>query len=152
MINWVYNNAKMHSLCILESVLKIINNSKNAFKFILNGVENGIVTKSKQKEIVFFKYYIKELPASLSQTKSNKDTIKNEFNLYLDTLGRHSFYPYGTKKNKKIQIDLDNTVYSVYLAQINFYAWLINRNLLNYTLEETINNEKITCTTKKQKN
>ena len=152
MINWVYNNAKMHSLCISESVLKIINNSKNAFKFILNGVENGIVTKSKQKEIVFFKYYIKELPASLSQTKSNKDTIKNEFNLYLDTLGRHSFYPYGTKKNKKIQIDLDNTVYSVYLAQIHFYAWLINRNLLNYTLEETINNEKITCTTKKQKN
>ena len=152
MINWVYNNAKMHSLCISESVLKIINNSKNAFKFILNGVENGIVTKSKQKEIVFFKYYIKELPASLSQTKSNKDTIKNEFNLYLDTLGRHSFYPYGTKKNKKIQIDLDNTVYSVYLAQINFYAWLINRNLLNYILEETINNEKITCTTKKQKN
>ena len=152
MINWVYNNAKMHPLCISQSVLKIINNSKNAFKFILNGVENGIVTKSKQKEIVFFKYYIKELPASLSQTKSNKDTIKNEFNLYLDTLGRHSFYPYGTKKNKKIQIDLDNTVYSVYLAQINFYAWLINRNLLNYILEETINNEKITCTTKKQKN
>ena len=151
MINWVYNNAKMHPLCISQSVLKIINNSKNAFKFILNGVENGIVTKSKQKEIVFFKYYIKELPASLSQTKSNKDTIKNEFNLYLDTLGRHSFYPYGTKKNKKIQIDLDNTVYSVYLAQINFYAWLINRNLLNYILEETINNEKITCTTKKQK-
>ena len=142
----------MHSLYISESVLKIINNSKNAFKFILNGVENGIVTKSKQKEIVFFKYYIKELPASLSQTKSNKDTIKNEFNFYLDTLGRHSFYPYGTKKNKKIQIDLDNTVYSVYLAQINFYAWLINRNLLNYTLEETINNEKLTCTTKKQKN
>ena len=152
MINWVYNNAKMHPLCISQSVLKIINNSKNAFKFILNGVENGIVTKSKQKEIVFFKYYIKELPASSSQTKSNKDTIKNEFNLYLDTLGRHSFYPYGTKKNKKIQIDLDNTVYSVYLAQINFYAWLINRNLLNYILEETINNEKITCTTKKQKN
>ena len=152
MINWVYNNAKMHPLCISQSVLKIINNSKNAFKFILNGVENGIVTKSKQKEIVFFKYYIKELPASLSQTKSNKDTIKNEFNLYLDTLWRHSFYPYGTKKNKKIQIDLDNTVYSVYLPQINFYAWLINRNLLNYILEETINNEKITCTTKKQKN
>ena len=99
MINWVYNNAKMHPLCISQSVLKVINNSKNAFKFILNGVENGIVTKSKQKEIVLFKYYIKELPASLSQTKSNKDTIKNEFNLYLDTLGRHSFYPYGTKKN-----------------------------------------------------
>ena len=24
---------------------------------------------------------------------------------------------------------MDNTVYSVYLAEINFYAWLINRNV-----------------------
>ena len=44
----------------------------------------------------------------------------NEFNFYLDTLGRHSFYPYGTKKSKKIQIDLDDTLYSVYLAEISF--------------------------------
>ena len=50
------------------------------------------------------------------------------------------------KKAKKTQIALDSTVYSVYLAQINFYAWLIKRNLHNYILEETINNEKITYT------
>ena len=61
------------------------------------------------------------------------------------------FYPYGTKKSKKIQIDLDNTAYSVYLAQINFYTWLINRNLHNYILEEIIDNEKIKYITKKQK-
>ena len=53
----------------------------------------------KKKNRSFFKDYIKELPASLSQTKSNKDTIKNEFNCNLNTLGRHSFYPYGTKKS-----------------------------------------------------
>ena len=44
------------------------------------------------------KDYIKELPASLSQIKNNKDAIKNEFNCYLNTIWRHSFYPYGTKK------------------------------------------------------
>ena len=88
----------MHPLHISQLVLEIINNNKNVFKFILNGLENGIITKNKQKDIVFFfKNYIKELPASLSKTKSNKDTIKNEFNFYLDILGRHSFYPYGTK-------------------------------------------------------
>ena len=126
----------MHPLGISQLLLEIINNNKNAFKFILSGLENGIITKSKQKEIVsFFKNYMKELPASLSQTKSNKNTIKNEFNFYLDTLGRHSFHPYGTKKSKKIQTDLDDTVYSVYLAEINFYASLINRNLHNYILE-----------------
>ena len=142
----------MHPLRISQLVLEIINNNKNVFKFILNGLENGIITKSKQKEIeTFFKNYINELPASLSQTKSNKDRIKNEFNLYLDTLGRQSFYPYGTKKSKKIQIDLDDTVYSVYLAEINFYGWLINRNLYNYIPEEIINNEKIKHTTKKTK-
>ena len=42
-------------------------------------------------------------------------------------------------------------MYSGYLAQINFYAWLINRNLHNYILEEITNNEKITYITKKQK-
>ena len=74
----------MHELFISQLVLKIINNRKNAFKLILNGLENGIITKSKQKEIgIFFKDYINELPASLSQTKSNKDTIKNEFNFIL---------------------------------------------------------------------
>ena len=81
----------------------------------LNGLESGIITKSKQKEIgFFFKDYINELQASLSQTKSHKNTIKNEFSLYLDTLGKHSFHPYGTKKSEKVQIDLDGTVYSVY--------------------------------------
>ena len=40
-------------------------------------------------------------PASLLQTKS---TIKNAFNFYLDTLGKHSFYPYGTKKGKKYKL------------------------------------------------
>ena len=67
----------MHPLCISQSVLKIINSNKNVFEFILNGLENGIITKSKQKIGVFFKDYIKELPVSLSQTKSNKGTIKN---------------------------------------------------------------------------
>ena len=93
------HNTKMHSLHISQIVLEIINNNKNAFKFVLNGLEDGIITKSKQKEIgIFFKNYFDELPASLSQTKSNKDRIKNEFNLYLDALGKHSFFPYGTKK------------------------------------------------------
>ena len=46
----------------------------------------------------FFQRLYKELRISLSQAKSNKHTIKNEFNLYINTLGRHSFYPYGTKK------------------------------------------------------
>ena len=41
-------------------------------------------------------------------------------------------------------------MYSVYLAQINFYAWLINRNLHNYMLEEILNNGKIKYKTKKQ--
>ena len=44
----------MHPLHISQLVLEIINNNKNVFKFILNGLENGIITKSKQKEIVFF--------------------------------------------------------------------------------------------------
>ena len=53
-------------------------------------LKNGIITKSKQKEIViFFKDYIDELSASLLQTKS---IIKNEFNFYLDILGRHSVF------------------------------------------------------------
>ena len=130
--NWVIYNTKMHPLHISQLFLKIINNNQNAFR-----LENGIITKSKQKEIgIFVKDYIKELPASLSQTKSNKSTIKNEFNLYLDTSGKHSIYPYGTKKSKKVQIDLYDTVYSVYLAEVNFYAWLINRNLHNYLLED----------------
>ena len=50
-----------------------------------------------------------------------------------------------------MQIDLDDTVYNVYLAEINFYAQLINRNLHNYILEEILNNEKNKHTTKKQK-
>ena len=41
--------------------------------------------------------------------------------------------------------------YSVYLAEINFYGWLINRNLHNYILEEIINNNKNKYTTKKTK-
>ena len=54
----------MHPLRISQLVLQIINNNRNAFKFILNGLENGIITKSKQKETVFFfKDYINELPA-----------------------------------------------------------------------------------------
>ena len=89
----------MHPLRISQLVIEIINNNKNAFKFILDRLENGIITKNKQKEIViFFKDYINELPASLLQRKS---TIKNKFNFHLDILGRHSFYPYGTKKVKK---------------------------------------------------
>ena len=64
----------MHPLRILQLVIEIINNNKNAFKFILDRLENGIITKNKQKEIViFFKDYINELPASLLQAKS---TIK----------------------------------------------------------------------------
>ena len=47
-------------------------------------------------------------------------------------------------------MDVDNTVYSVYLAQMNFYAWLINRNLHNYILEEVTINEKITYKRKKR--
>ena len=92
-----YLIQKMHPLRISKLVLEIINNNKNAFKFILHRLENGIITKSKQNEIaIFFKDYINELSASLLQTKS---TIKNEFNFYLDTLGRHLFYPFGTKKS-----------------------------------------------------
>ena len=39
----------MHPLCFSQFVLKIINNNKNVFKFILlvNGFENGAITKSK---------------------------------------------------------------------------------------------------------
>ena len=48
--NWAIYNTKIHPLHILQLVLKIINNNKNTFKFILNGLENGIITKSKQKE------------------------------------------------------------------------------------------------------
>ena len=65
---------------------------------------------NKKKQEFFFKDYIDELPASLSQTKSNKDRIKNEFILYLDILGKDSFYPYGTRKSKKVQIDLDDSL------------------------------------------
>ena len=79
-----------------------------------------------------------------------KDLI-NKFNFYLEILGRHSFYPYGTKKNKKIQIDLDDTVYTIYLAEINFYAWMIDRNLHNYVLEEIFNSKEIKYIAKKQK-
>ena len=46
------------------------------------------------------------------------------------------------RKSKRVQIDLDDTVYSVYLAETNFHTWLINRNLHNYILEEIINNKK----------
>ena len=110
----------MHSLRTSQLVKNIINNNKNAFKFILDGLKNGIITKSKQKEtLIFFKDYINELPTSLLQTKS---TIKNAFNFYLNILGRHSFYLYRTKKSKKIQINLNDTVYSICLAEINFYA------------------------------
>ena len=42
-------------------------------------------------------------------------------------------------------------MYSVYLAGINFYAWLIKRNLYNFILEEIINNKEIKYITKKQK-
>ena len=140
----------MHPLRISPLVLKI---NKNAFKFILNGLEHGIITKSKQKEIViiFQNSILKNYQHHYHKKKSNKNTIKNEFNLYLETLGRHSFYPYATKKSKKIQIDLDDTVYSAYLPEINFYAWLINRNLHNYVLEEIINNEKKYATKKQKK-
>ena len=139
----------MHPVRILQSVLKTIDNNKNTFKFILNGLENGAITKCKQKQIgAFFKDYINELPTSLSQTKN---TMKNKFNFHFDTQGRHSLYPYGTKKSKKILIDLDDTVYSVYLVQINSYAWLINRNLYSYILKELINNEKNYIHTKKKK-
>ena len=80
----------MHPLRILKLVKNIINNNKNAFEFILNGLKNGIITKSKEKEIViFFKDYINELSASLLQTKS---IIKIKFNFYLDILGRHSVF------------------------------------------------------------
>ena len=46
-------NTKLHSLRISQLVLEIINNNKNAFKFILHRLENGIITKSKQNEIEF---------------------------------------------------------------------------------------------------
>ena len=45
------NNVKMHPLRNSQSVLKTVDNSKNTFKFILNGLENGAITKRKQKEI-----------------------------------------------------------------------------------------------------
>ena len=74
--NWVVYNTKMHPLRISQLVLKVINNNKNAFKFILNGLENGIITKSKQKDIgIFFKDCMKELPAYMK------------------------VYPYGTKNS-----------------------------------------------------
>ena len=44
----------MHPLRISQSILKTIDNNKNTFKFILNGLENGAITKSKQKEIGAF--------------------------------------------------------------------------------------------------
>ena len=75
---------------------------------------------SKKTTTLFSKNHVKELPASLSQTKSNKNIIKNEFNFYPDMFQRHSFYPYETKKSKKIKIDWDDTVYSVYLGEIIF--------------------------------
>ena len=50
-----------------------------------------------------------------------------------------------------MQINLDNTVCSVYLAEINFYAWMINKNLHNYVLGEIINNKENKYTTKKAK-
>ena len=80
------------------------------------------------------KDYINELQTALSQTK--------KINFYRDTPGRHSFYHYGIKKSKTTLIDLEDIVCSVYLAQINFYAWLTNRNLYSYILEEIINEEK----------
>ena len=120
----------MHPLCISQSVLKTIDNNKNTFKFILNGLENGAITKSKQKEI---SSYFTNLIFIL--------ILQEGIRFVLTEL----------KKSKKILIDLDDTVYSVYLAQINFYAWLINRNLHSYILEEIINNEKIIYTPKKQK-
>ena len=56
----------MYPLRISQLVLEIINNNRNAFKLILNGLENSIITKNKQKEtVIFFKNYINELPASL---------------------------------------------------------------------------------------
>ena len=64
--NWAIYNTKMHPLRISQLVLEIINNNRNAFKLILNGLENSIITKNKQKEtVIFFKNYINELPASL---------------------------------------------------------------------------------------
>ena len=62
-----------------------------------------------------------------------------------------SFYPYGTKKSKKLQINLDDTVYSAYLAEKFFYTWMININLYNYMLEKIINNKENKHTIKKQK-
>ena len=85
---------------------------------------------SKKKQHFFSKIILKNY---------QKDRIKDEFNLYLDTLGRHLFYPYGTRTSKKMQIDLDDTVYSFHLSEINFYACIINRNLHNYILEEITN-------------
>ena len=94
------------------------------------------------------KGYINELQTSLSQTKIILMNYKHHYhkqkkiNFYRDTPGRHSFYHYGIKKSKTTLIDLEDTVCSVYLAQINFYAWLTNRNLYSYILEEIINEEK----------
>ena len=39
----------MHPLRISQLVIQIMNNNKNTFKFILDGLENGIITKCKQK-------------------------------------------------------------------------------------------------------
>ena len=44
----------MHPLHISQLVLEIINNNKNSLKFILNGLENNIIKKSREKEIEFF--------------------------------------------------------------------------------------------------
>ena len=133
----------MHPLHILKLVKNIINNNKNAFEFILNGLKNDIITKSKQKEIViFFKDYINELSTPLLQTKS---IIKNEFNFCLDILGTFRFFLMELKKVKKYKL-----IYSVNLAEINFYAWMIVKNLHYYVLKEIINHKENKYTTKKQ--
>ena len=41
-------------------------------------------------------------------------------------------------------------IYSVNLAEINFYAWMIVRNLHNYVLKEIINHKENKYKTKKQ--
>ena len=51
-----------------------------------------------------------------------------------------------------MQIDLDDTVYSFHLSEINIYAWMINRNLHNYILEELLIFKENEYTTKKTKN
>ena len=50
------------------------------------------------------------------------------------------------KKVKKYKL-----IYSVNLAEINFYAWMIVRNLHNYVLKEIINHKENKYTTKKTK-